>query len=191
VDTLFTTSTDNVTFTIDQGLYDIWVLCEDCRVTKVLNVSVNGDTYKDIVVPYGSEADFVDDTDTSGLLICLIPSIILIVVALLGAYYSFTRKKFFLAVLGAIAVIPMQSMMLAIPFIGETGCISVNMILGIIAAVLIFRSRGVFLDSIAAQQGMETPPIEPKYEEVDGSKPPAGTKETPRSKKSKGKKGNI
>jgi len=94
-------------------------------------------------------------------------------------------------VLGAIAVIPMQSVMLAIPFFGSLNCISVNMILGIIAAVLIFRSRGLFLDSMAAQQEVQGPAIEPKYEEIEEAKTPTGKEERPRKKKGKGKKGNI
>jgi len=183
VDALFTKSSDNVTLDLEQGLYDITILCEDCRITKVLNISVNGDRGLEIVVPFGEEPDFDDETDTSGLLICLIPSFILILLAIMGAYFAFTKKKFFLSVLGAIAVIPQQSVMLAIPALN---CISVNMILGIIAAVLIFRARTQFLDAMPPQQQIEQqpPPIEPRYEEVEER---ASKKKTGKGKK-KGKK---
>lgn len=142
----------NLTFTdVPQGVYDVTVFCEDCSITHFLNVSVSDDTQTVITVPFGEEPDEKDKTDTSGLWYCVIPNILFSALGFVGAFFAFTRKKFFLAVLGGIACIIQQSPIVAIP---SLSCISVNMILGVLAAVLIFRSRQLFDDAPKTDESM-------------------------------------
>jgi len=182
-----TISNRNLTFTeVPQGVYDVTVFCEDCKITHFLNVSVYDDAQTSITVPFGEETDEKDKTDTTGLWYCIIPNVLFSALGFVGAFFAFTRKKFFLAVLGGIACIIQQSPILAIP---SLSCISVNMILGVLAAVLIFRSRQLFDDAPKPDESMleggGQGPACPKGEKVDEAPP---TFASDMKKSGKGKK---
>jgi hypothetical protein len=170
----------NFTFVITQGLYDITAYCADCMITNIVNYSFSEDQNLVVPIKFGEEAKYDDEAETSGLYVCVVVNTILIIIAFMGAFYAFTRKKFFLAVIGAMACIIQQTPVFAIPSIT---CISINMILGLVAAFLIFRARGQFLDAVRPPQEGQGPAIEPKYEEIEEEKAPGGKEEKPRKKK--------
>lgn len=127
---------------LDEGIYTITAYNMYCRMTVARNVSVHDDRSVSLTMRYGAEPIEDDQADDLGYYQCAIINLILAIVGCVGAFFCFTRKKYLVAMVGAMACVLSRSPLEIIP-----GICNFNMILGIIAFLFIFRSRDKFLDS--------------------------------------------
>jgi len=151
--------------TLPRGIYMVVAANEQCRLTVVYNVSLYSNATLAIPVLFGKEPLVTDKTDIWGYYQCAIINILLACVALVGAFFCFTRKKYLVAMVGAMACVLSRSPMEIIP-----GICNLNMILGIIAFLFIFRSRDKFLDA---------PPPQPAQGDKGTAFAPAPTRGKP------------
>lgn len=134
----------SITENLPQGRYTVFASCEDCSLAVLTNVSLFNNASETLSISYGEEPEYIRKDNVDGFYQCLMVHVVLWVIAIVGAYFSFSKRKYLPAMVGAIVTTIMQTpglMYIVIPV-----C-TVNVILGVLAFVLIFRQRQTFIDA--------------------------------------------
>ena len=175
-----------------EGIYMVTVNNMFCRMTVANNISVQENRSIALSVRYGNQPFKDDQTDDLGYYQCAIINLILAVVAGVGAFFCFTKKRYLVAMVGAMACVLSRS-----PFELIPGICNFNMILGIIAFLFIFRSRDKFLDApppLPALEDKAAPPSTPATKvkaPAVKSKPPTKGKPSDKTKEGTAIKGEA